>query len=190
MGTAYDSRGDLIARPGSVFVYDALDRLVLREATGEPRRYHFLYTADDERILTFVDELPGSGGADAFRWTLRDLGGTVLRDYQSVPGQAALCAAEDYVFRGAAVLGARQYSCDPELPSPPQELHYTLDHLETPRLVTSESGAVVEERKYFPFGEEAKPTLSENDQSSSAGCLLAGPRGAPPRGGPRQPPGA
>jgi len=161
MGTAYDSRGNLIARPGSVFVYDALDRLVRREATGELRRYHFLYTADDERILTFVEELPGSGGTDQFRWTLRDLGGTVLRDYVSVPGQAALCVAEDYVFRGSSLLGARQYSCDPELPSPPQELHYTLDHLGTPRLVTSESGTVVEERKYFPFGEEAKPANPE-----------------------------
>lgn len=141
MGTAYDSRGNLIARPGSVFVYDALDRLVRREATGELRRYHFLYTADDERILTFVDELPGSGEMDQFRWTLRDLGGTVLRDSVSVLGQAALCAAEDYVFRGSSLLGARQYSCDPELPSPPEDFHYTLDHLGTPRLVTSGSEA-------------------------------------------------
>jgi len=161
MGTAYDSRGNLIARPGYVFVYDALDRLVRRQASGELRQYHFLYTADDERILTFVDELPGSGGTDEFRWTLRDLGGTVLRDSVSVAGEAALCVAEDYVFRGSSLLGARQYSCDSELPSPPQDLHYTLDHLGTPRLVTSASATVVEERKYFPFGEEAKPANPE-----------------------------
>ncbi|MCA9729289.1 MAG: RHS repeat-associated core domain-containing protein, partial [Candidatus Eisenbacteria bacterium] len=156
-GTAYDSRGNLISRPGYTFVYDALDRLVRREAAGEPRKYHFLYTADDERILTFVEELPGSGGTNQFRWTLRDLGGTVLRDYVSVAGEAALCVQEDYVFRGSSLLGAREYSCDPDIPLPPQDFHYTLDHLGTPRLATVGSGVVSEERKYFPFGEEAKP---------------------------------
>lgn len=160
-GTAYDSRGNLISRPGYTFVYDALDRLVRRQASGELREYHFLYTADDERMLTFVKELPGSGGTDQFRWTLRDLGGTVLRDYVSVAGEAALCVAEDYVFRGSSLLGAREYSCDPDLPLPPQDFHYTLDHLGTPRLVTTSAGTLVEERKYFPFGEEAKPANPE-----------------------------
>lgn len=40
-GTAYDSRGNLISRPGYTFVYDALDRLVRRQASGELREYHF-----------------------------------------------------------------------------------------------------------------------------------------------------
>jgi len=135
--------------------------LVRRESAGELRKYHFLYTADDERILTFVEELQGSGGTNQFRWTLRDLGGTVLRDYVSVAGEAALCVQEDYVFRGSSLLGAREYSCDPDIPLPPQDFHYTLDHLGTPRLVTVGSGVVSEERKYFPFGEEAKPANPE-----------------------------
>jgi len=63
---------------------DALDRLVRREATGEPRKEHLLDTADDERILTFGDEDLGTAGSVADCATLcvmageaRDGGGRV-----------------------------------------------------------------------------------------------------------------
>lgn len=163
-GTAYaDGRGNLTSRAGVTFTYDALDRLVRRHASGDTRESLFFYTADDERILTFENEPPGSGLEERFHWTLRDLGGTVLRDYTSVAAGATqiLCAAVDYVHRGAALLGAREHSCDPDGSPTPADTHYTSDHLGTPRLLTLASGAIAEERKYFPYGEEAKPANPE-----------------------------
>ncbi len=163
-GTAYaDGRGNLTSRAGVTFTYDALDRLVRRHASGDTRESLFFYTADDERILSFENEPPGSGLEERFHWTLRDLGGTVLRDYTSGAAGATqiLCAAVDYVHRGAALLGAREHSCDPDGSPTPADTHYTSDHLGTPRLLTLASGAIAEERKYFPYGEDAKPANPE-----------------------------
>lgn len=150
-GTAYgDGRGNLTSYAGVNFGFDALNRMIRRQVAGEGTEYLFLYTADDERILTFVNQAPGSPLTEEFRWSLRDLGGSVLRDYASTA--EGLRVANDYVFRGGALLAARDYRSDPD---GPLDLHYTLDHLGTPRLVTDSSGTVLEQRKYFPFGEEA-----------------------------------
>lgn len=144
----YDARGNLTSWSLTSFAYDALNRMVRREVSGEPQ-YHFLYTADDERIL-WVAAPPGGGGLQ-FHWTLRDFGGKVLREYVNTP--TALAPAHDYIFRGDQPLGEVDFTTPT-----PTTYHLTLDHLGTPRLKTNTSGGVVQKWKYFPFGEEAVPS--------------------------------
>ncbi len=144
-GAIFDARGNLTTWSSTSFVYDALNRMSRRVVAGEPE-YHFLYTADDERILS-VAAPPGAGSLE-FHWTLRDFGGKVLREYVNTP--TALVPAHDYIFRGDQPLGEVDFTT----PSP-TTYHLTLDHLGTPRLKTSTTGAVVQKWKYFPFGEEA-----------------------------------
>lgn len=146
-GAIFDARGNLTTWSLTTFVYDALNRMSRRVVAGEPV-YHFLYTADDERILSVA--APPGGGDLEFHWTLRDFGGKVLREYVSTP--AALVPTHDYIFRGDQPLGEVDFTTPT-----PTTYHLTLDHLGTPRLKTSTTGAVVQKWKYFPFGEEAIP---------------------------------
>lgn len=143
----YDARGNLTSWSLTNFTYDALNRMVRREVDTEPE-YHFLYTADDERILYVIAQ---SNGNLEFHWTLRDFARKVLREYVSTP--AALVPTHDYIFRGDQPLGEVDFTT----PSP-TTYHLTLDHLGTPRLKTNTAGGVVQKWKYFPFGEEAIPS--------------------------------
>ena len=145
-GAEFDARGNLTSWSSTTFVYDALNRMSRRVVAGEPE-YHFLYTADDERILS-VAAPPGE--PLELHWALRDFGGKVLREYVNPP--AALVPAHDYIFRGDQPLGEVDFTTPT-----PTTYHLTLDHLGTPRLKTSTTGAVVQKWKYFPFGEEAIP---------------------------------
>jgi RHS repeat-associated protein len=59
---------------------------------------------------------------------------------------------EDYIYRGSQLLAA-------EVPG--NTLHFHLDHLGTPRVITGNGGVRIATHTYFPFGRELTPPGSE-----------------------------
>jgi RHS repeat-associated protein len=81
----------------------------------------------------------------------------VLRQYKSSitnPSAPSLWV-EDFVWRNGLLLGSQR----------PLEMggrrHFHLDHLGTPRLVTSDDGQLVSYHDYYPFGDEHSPVAQE-----------------------------
>ena len=144
----YDARGNLIALGGAQNTFDALNRQT-KHLSPDGSAEYYMYTADDERILTYALD-----GGSAFRWTLRDFGGKVLRRFHSralpVP---EVFPVRDYIHAGDRVLGTE----DPMNPGA-SRMYATVDHLGTPRLWADEAGIALRKHKYYPFGEEATPS--------------------------------
>lgn len=160
-GTAvYDAAGNLTGWNGSAYEYDKLNKMW--HMINGAEEWIYLYTPDDERLWSF------KVNGNFSRWTLRDLDGRVLREYNVNAGVWSVAA--DYVY-GAGRLLAAETSAG--------QRHYHLDHLGTPRLVTNAAAQQVAYHVYYPFGEEAtifnqdaermKFTGHERDLASLAG---------------------
>ncbi|MEP7012661.1 MAG: RHS repeat-associated core domain-containing protein [Acidobacteriota bacterium] len=158
-GMAYDAAGNQTANIGAVHEYDPFHLMWHFQSGAEDWRY--VYTAEDERIWSFK-----TGGTS--RWTLRDLGNNVLREYTNNGG--AWSVTEDFIHRGGQLLAADTTA---------GVSHFHLDHLGTPRLVTNQSGVKTAYHVYWPYGEELtsatqdaermKFTGHERDLNGSAG---------------------
>jgi RHS repeat-associated protein len=74
------------------------------------------------------------------QYTFRDEGKRIVTEYLGTT------ASQDDIFLGSLLVGSN---------NPPMWRFYASDHLGTPRLVTSGGGGVFENRKYWPYGEEA-----------------------------------
>ncbi len=133
-GMAYDAAGNLTNNSGAVHEYDPFHLMWHFQSGAEDWRY--VYTADDERIWSFK-----TGGVS--RWTLRDLGNNVLREYANNGG--AWSVTEDFIHRGGQLLAADTST---------GVSHFHLDHLSTPRLVTDQTGKKTAYHVYWPYGEE------------------------------------
>jgi len=159
-GTNYDGAGNLITWNGAAYGYDRLNQMTSMTSGAEDWRY--LYTADDERIWSY------NVSADFSRWTIRGLGGKVLREYENDKG--AWSVASDSIYRDSQLLAAE---------TDQGRRHYHLDHLGSPRLITDVHGDKAAYHVYYPFGEEAtafnqdtermKFTGHERDFASPAG---------------------
>jgi RHS repeat-associated protein len=133
---SYDASGNLTTWNGASYVFDAFNQME-RMTSGSVDLY-YLYTADDERFWTY------NPAASSSRWTLRDLGGLVLREYTSQNTSWSLTS--DYIYRDGLLLAAE---------TPGGVRHFHLDHLGTPRLITNGTGQQAAYHVYYPFGEEA-----------------------------------
>ena len=152
----YDMAGNLLSAVDAsgatvTFTYDALNRLVRRQRAGDSSVWIFAYTADDERIGTI--EL----SSGELRWTLRDSAGMLLREFE-YDQSANVYPVRDQIYRGTSLLAT--VSQDPDGVFG-EVAHYSLDHLGSPRLITTATGGVRSRHKYYPFGEEA--TLANQD---------------------------
>jgi YD repeat-containing protein len=136
----YDAAGNL-TRYNEVdrFKYDALN--VMTESTVGAERRLYLYTAGNERIA--VLKMAGTTVASS-DWTLRDASAKVLRRFAR-DANGTWRWDEDYVYRGSQLLAA-------EVPG--NTLHFHLDHLGTPRVITGNGGARIATHTYYPFGRE------------------------------------
>lgn len=154
-GAAYDVPGNLTNIDSVTYEYDGVGSLT-HESTGQEDR-QFVYTADDERIAT--------RNGVSWTWTVRGLDQKILREFTSleVSGQPTSNRqwAKDYVWRDGALLA----SVAPTSPgaSTTTTLHYHLDHLGTPRVITEGANAVVGVHAYYPFGGEL--SLSQHEGS-------------------------
>jgi len=152
----YDGAGNLISYHGGVdrFTYDALN--VMTESTVDTQRRLYLYTASNERIA--ILNMAGTTVASS-SWTLRDASAKVLRRFER-DAAGAWRWDEDYIYRGSQMLAA-------EVPG--NTLHFHLDHLGTPRVITGNGGARIAAHTYYPFGRELTSAAQDNEAKKFTG---------------------
>lgn len=159
-GTVYDAAGNLTNWNGAVYVYDHFNQMT--DMTSGSEHDLYIYTVDDERVWSY--DLV----RNVSHWTLRDLDGKVLRDYLNNNGTWGL--QSDYLYRDGLLLASETRT---------GQYHYHLDHLGTPRLITSFSGTQVAYHAYYPFGEEATAFNQDTEPMKFTGHErdLASPNG-------------
>ncbi|MFY9824701.1 MAG: RHS repeat-associated core domain-containing protein [Thermoanaerobaculia bacterium] len=159
-GASYDAAGNLTNWNGAVYEYDHFNQMT--DMTSGSEHAFYIYTADDERVWSY--DLV----RNVSHWTLRDLAGRVLRDYVNNNGTWGL--QSDYLYRDGLLLASE---------TPAGQRHYHLDHLGTPRLITTASGAQVAYHAYYPFGEEATAFNQDTERMKFTGHErdLASPNG-------------
>ncbi|HYI08064.1 MAG TPA: RHS repeat-associated core domain-containing protein, partial [Thermoanaerobaculia bacterium] len=136
-GVAYDDTGHLTQSPVGSYEYDQVGMM---SGTSEGRTY--IYTASGERILI----VPSSGGG-LWRWTLRDLAGRKVREYESEREDFFLWLEDDY-HDGQRLIASQRETAEGG------RRHYHPDHLGTPRLITNAGGQRISTHDYYPFGVE------------------------------------
>jgi RHS repeat-associated protein len=149
-GYAYNEVGAMTSGALYSFTYDALGQPLSKKYNNvSATQEYYVYTPGDERI--------GVQRGSWWTWSVRDEGGKVLRQYRSTvssPSDPALWL-EDFVWRDGLLLGSQR----------PDEMggrrHFHLDHLGSPRLITSDAGQQVSYHDYYPFGDEHSPIPQE-----------------------------
>ena len=127
--TIYDGAGNVTDWLGQQFgqhyTLDAFNQMIrfCASTCGSGEDWSYMYDADDQRTWLFKNS------QNTYRRTLRDLAGNVLRDYFS---NATTTTVEDYVYRSGQLLAAVTTTNGSA-----KTTHFSLDHLGTPRLVTS-----------------------------------------------------
>jgi RHS repeat-associated protein len=155
-GTSYDAAGNLTSdgSGGYQYTYDALN--MMKAATMPSGTRELVYTADDERI--------GVHSGQTWAWTVRDLGGKPLREFSStdntatgILGSQNRAWTKDSIWRNGQLLAVDAAS---------GTQHFHLDHLGTPRLVTSTAGAILGVHAYYAFGAELALSRSESPEAA------------------------
>ncbi|HYO77415.1 MAG TPA: hypothetical protein VE010_13210, partial [Thermoanaerobaculia bacterium] len=137
----YDEAGNLTwDGANSSYSYDAMGQLTEKKVVGSVTE-QYLYTASGERVA--VRRVSPVGGADGWRWSLRDFSGKVLREYASSGTTGQLAWVEDYVYRGSVLAAAVRPDDQGGV------RHFHLDHLGTPRLITGKNGYAFAYRDYL-----------------------------------------
>ena len=121
------------------------------QMTSGSENWGYVYTADDERLWMY------NLAANTSRWTLRDLGGKVLREYLN---NGTWSVGTDYIYRDGLLLAAETQT---------GQRHFHLDHLGTPRLITRGSGYPAAYHVYYPFGEEATAFNQDSERMKLTG---------------------
>jgi RHS repeat-associated protein len=147
----YDTAGNLTSWNGASYSWDAFNKM-WRLVNGA-EDWIYLYTADGERVWSF------KSGSNLSRWTLRDLTGKVLREYQN--NASVWSVIRDYVYRGGDLVAS--------VAPGQQPLHFHLDHLGTPRLITNSARQQVAFHAYYPFGEEATAFNQDDERMKFGG---------------------
>jgi RHS repeat-associated protein len=155
-GYLYDRGGNVTSGDSYTLSHDALGQAATKTYTAATTfNETYIYTAGEERIGV---QTSNSGETSSWwYWSVRDEGGKVLRQYRSSandPTQTALWI-EDYVYRDGLLIGAERPS------TLGGRRHFHLDHLGSPRLITSNDGQIVSSHDYLPFGGESTSVYQE-----------------------------
>jgi len=130
--TSYDVAGNVIADRGRTFTYDAVS--MPNSATVSGRTFLYVYNVDDERIAA-VERL--ADGSTKTTWTIRGFANQLLSVWTDDTWN------EDQIWRGSALVGQRNSA---------GKRHYSLDHLGSPRVITSDTGTLIGTQSFDPFG--------------------------------------
>jgi len=130
--STYDRAGNVIADYGRTFTYDEVNMPTSVIADG--RTFLYVYNVDDERIAA-VERF--GDGTTKTTWTLRGFGNELLSVWKD---QAW---TEDEIWRGSSLAGYRTAA---------GKRHYSLDHLGSPRVITSDTGSPLGTQNFEPFG--------------------------------------
>ncbi len=166
LNVSYDAAGNALGLAGQppFYSYDSLNMI----KTASPG-FTYLYGQSEERVYV-IDHRSGADKTKYVEtWMLRGLNNELLREYtvKSVNGNIGDFIgnwfwAKDYIYRGGQLLASE---------SPSGVLHYHLDHLGTPRMITNAAGFEVERPMNYPFGEritfsseKLRLTAHEQDQ--------------------------
>jgi RHS repeat-associated protein len=150
VAATYDGAGNMLQNGPESYDFDPVGTLTRKSGSWGDAFY--IYTADDERI--------GIEGPDgSWRYMARDVDGKVLREWASSSWNGAWTWSEDYIYRNgqlaAAVRPATQGAAR----------HFHLDHLGSPRLISSQDRAIYAEHAYYPYG----PEITSPTQEPAAG---------------------
>lgn len=160
-GASYDSAGNLLAWDNHTYAYDTVG--MMTSAVGNGSEREFLYTVDDERIAVHhVSNV--TNVSPWWQWTIRGLDAKVLRDLTSTGGTSGLVSwtwTRDSIWRDGQLLASKQ-----KLGNTVTTYAYHLDHLGTPRVVTTPGGSIVGVHNYYPFGGEAPGGITELQSST------------------------
>jgi RHS repeat-associated protein len=134
---AYNAAGAMKSIDGRDYTYDPTGMLTSQHNT---QRVQYVYTADDERIAVYSNNRWG--------WSLRDPTERVIRqvtsdDATSAPASAHWTWAGDQIFRAGSMLASERTA---------GRRHFHLDHLGTPRLITTDTGVIAAQYEYYAFG--------------------------------------
>ncbi len=140
--TTYDAAGNVTADSGRSFTYDGL--VMMTRAQIGTRHFRYLYSVDDERIAA-IEKLTISG-AVKFKttYTIRGFENQLLGVWQTDPATNAASWVEDEIHRGSAVLARERATGG--------TTHYFLDHLGSPRALTSATGTLLGTQQFDPWG--------------------------------------
>jgi RHS repeat-associated protein len=148
----YDDAGNVTSFSTTNYKWDGLG--MMTELNTLSRHEFYIYDAANERIATLVLS-PGGTQPQQYRYTLRGFDQKVLRELvHDVAPADTWTWKKDYVYRDGALLA----SVERTPTGAEQRLHYHLDHLGTPRMITSDSGVRVALETLWPFGGEAPGT--------------------------------
>ena len=131
----YDDSGNQTAWGSWLYGFDGLN--MMQSNNNGSRTLRYVYTADDERIAIH--------DGTTVKWRLRGVDNKVLREYRLQGGTWSWL--QDHVYRGSSLLATDEPTIGVR--------HFALDHLGTPRLITSSTGATVSLHNYYPFGQES-----------------------------------
>ncbi|HYR29277.1 MAG TPA: RHS repeat-associated core domain-containing protein [Thermoanaerobaculia bacterium] len=152
----YNASGQMLTYNGAdTFVYDGLG--MVRDATVDSSRQLYLYSPGNERIATVWLNGTTEGRSE---WTLRDTSGAVLRRFSRLNGNWTW--EEDYIYRGEVLLAA-------EIPTSAKTLHFHVDHLGTPRLITGNGGVQIAKHDYYPYGQEVTSAAQDAEKKKFTG---------------------
>jgi RHS repeat-associated protein len=159
IGPSYDAAGNVLSRDGlEAYEYDSFNMLskYRRPLAAFPYTLEMVYDPDDERLGVLLQD--GSS-----RWSVRDLGGQVIREYDGFRNgnDLILMWQADYIRgEGGQLLAgetpAWQYNDQNGNGTTTAQYgglrHYHLDHLGSVRLVTDAQKHTLGEHDYFPYG--------------------------------------
>jgi RHS repeat-associated protein len=157
-GVSYDDAGNQLGLAGTyvTYAYDSHGMMTTRTDVGPEERY--IYDANDERIVSVR-----SGGTRLY--TLRGLDQKVIREVEHDVAAATWTWKRDYVHRGSTLLASYVGGEPGTLP----QRHYHVDHLGTPRMITSAEGYKLKLHTYWPFGSEAPGSELDSERLKFTG---------------------
>jgi len=153
----YDAAGNQTSLNGVYhYAWDGLG--TMRQLSSGARLETYLYDGDDERIGIIRGPVTG---AATYRYTIRDHGGHVIRVFKDDfnGSQHNYSWERDYVYRDSLLLGAVVRAVD----GSQSRRHFHVDHLGTPRLITDDATRRLAVHTYWPYGQEAPGSDSDDE---------------------------